>query len=70
MLFYYSFISSIKKNYVKHQASILETGQGLLDAGREDEILLGSEITNIWGRSLGPYHHHFLIIYLCIEQVQ
>jgi hypothetical protein len=71
MLFYYSFISRIKKNYVKHRASILETGQGLLNAGRENEILPGSEIASIWGRSFGPYHAHLLlIIYLCAEKVQ
>ena len=71
MLFYYSFISRIKKNYVKHRASISETGQGLLDAGREDEILPGSEIANIWGRSFGPYRTHLLlIICLCAEKVQ
>jgi len=26
-----------------------DTGQGLLDADREDEILAGSDIANIWG---------------------
>jgi hypothetical protein len=26
-----------------------ETGQGLIDDGREDKITAGSEIANIWG---------------------
>lgn len=42
----------MKKAYAKHWANISETGQGLLDAGREDEIMPGSEIANIWGMSL------------------
>ena len=42
----------MKKTYAKHRASMSETGQGLLDARREDEIINGSEIANIWGRVL------------------
>ena len=52
ILLYYSFMFRIKKNYVKYRASISETGQGLIDADREDEILPGSEIANVWRRSL------------------
>ena len=52
ILLYYSLMFRIKKNYVKYWASISETRQGLIDTDREDEILPGSEIANVWRRSL------------------
>jgi hypothetical protein len=39
----------LKKNYTKYRKEMSDTGQGLLDADREDEILAGSDIANIWG---------------------
>ena len=44
-------MSRMKKAYIKHWANISETGQGLLDAGQEDEIIVGSEIANVWRKS-------------------
>lgn len=38
----------MKKAYIKHRGSISETGQGLLDADREGEIIAGSDIANVW----------------------
>ena len=35
-----------------------ETGQGLIDDGREDEIAPNSEIANIWGK-----YHLFLFLF-------
>ena len=40
---------SLKTNYKKHRSEMSETGQGLLDEGREDEITQGSELANVWG---------------------
>lgn len=42
-------LSSLKLQYGKYRKMISETGQGLIDEGREDEITPGSEIANIWG---------------------
>jgi hypothetical protein len=39
----------LKKNYTKYCKEMSDTGQGLLDADCEDEILAGSDIANIWG---------------------
>jgi hypothetical protein len=44
-------MSRMKKAYIKHRANISETGQGLLDAGQEDDIIVGSEIANVWRKS-------------------
>ena len=41
---------SLRTTYNKHRASISETGQGLLDEGRGDEIAEGSMLWNIWGK--------------------
>ena len=40
---------SLKTQYGKYRKMISETGQGLIDEGREDEIIPGSEIANLWG---------------------
>jgi hypothetical protein len=34
---------------VKHRESMTQTGQGLIDADQEHEIIVGSEIFNAWG---------------------
>jgi hypothetical protein len=60
----------MKKAYIKHQANISEMGQGLLDAGQEDEIIVGSEIVNIWHKSSHHSYCLFSSIYLSIEKVQ
>lgn len=39
----------LKRDYLKHRNSISETGQGLIDEGREFEIEQGSQLANIWG---------------------
>lgn len=41
---------SLKTQYGKYRKMMTETGQGLIDDGREDEITPGSEIANMWGR--------------------
>lgn len=43
-----SFIS-LKAAYTKNRARLSQTGQGLLDDDRADEIAPGSEIANVWG---------------------
>lgn len=49
LVFYSHFLHSLKTAYKKNYARMSETGQGLLDEGREDDIIDGSEIANIWG---------------------
>jgi len=41
--------SSLKTGYSKYHQKMSDTGQGLLDAGREDEFVEDSEIKNVWG---------------------
>jgi hypothetical protein len=41
--------SSLKTGYTKYCQKMSDTGQGLLDAGREDEFVEDSEIKNVWG---------------------
>jgi hypothetical protein len=40
---------SLKTLYGKHRKMMSETGQGLIDDGREDDITPGSDIANMWG---------------------
>lgn len=40
---------SLKSTYRKNHATMSDTGQGLLDEGREEDIVKGSEIANVWG---------------------
>ena len=40
---------SLKIGYSKYRQKMSDTGQGLLDAGREDEFVEDSEIKNVWG---------------------
>ncbi|CAA7264515.1 unnamed protein product [Cyclocybe aegerita] len=38
----------LKKLYREHQATLGATGEGLLDAGRQDEITAGTPLANLW----------------------
>jgi hypothetical protein len=60
----------MKKAYIKHQANMSGMGQGLLDAGQEDEIIPGSEIANVWRKSSCHSYCSFPSVYLSIEKVQ
>ncbi|KAG1788877.1 uncharacterized protein HD556DRAFT_1529800 [Suillus plorans] len=40
--------NGLRKAFIKHRDSMSQTGQGLIDADREDEITFGSEIFNAW----------------------
>ncbi|KAJ8583204.1 hypothetical protein M405DRAFT_937362 [Rhizopogon salebrosus TDB-379] len=40
--------NGLRKTFVKHRDSMSQTGQGLIDADREDEMTVGSEIFNAW----------------------
>jgi hypothetical protein len=42
-------INRLKRDYIKHRDTISETGQGLIDEGRESEFTPGSKLANIWG---------------------
>jgi hypothetical protein len=70
VLFNCLYVYRMKKAYIKHRANMSETGQGLLDAGQEDEIIPGSEIANVWRKS--SHHSYYLLpsVYLSIEKVQ
>jgi len=46
------FRNRLKRDYVKHRDSISETGQGLIDEGRESEFAPDSKLANIWGTYL------------------
>lgn len=50
---------SLTTQYGKYRKMMSETGQGLINKGREDEITPGSEIANIWGR-----YHMFIYLFL------
>ena len=39
----------MKKGYRSRRAMMSETGQGLLDNDRADEMTPGSDIKNLWG---------------------
>ncbi|CAA7257432.1 unnamed protein product [Cyclocybe aegerita] len=41
-------ISVLKKLYREHRATLGATGEGLLDAGRQDEITAGTPLANLW----------------------
>ncbi|KAJ3502371.1 hypothetical protein NLJ89_g8915 [Agrocybe chaxingu] len=41
-------ISALKKLYRDYRGTLGETGEGLLDAGREDEITAGTPLANLW----------------------
>lgn len=43
---------SLKTQYGKYRKMMSETGQGLIDDDREDDIIPGSEIANMWGTYL------------------
>ncbi|VDC04987.1 unnamed protein product [Peniophora sp. CBMAI 1063] len=43
-------IDVMKKKYIKHHTDLGETGQGLVDKDKEDEIWDGSKIANIWDK--------------------
>jgi hypothetical protein len=41
--------SSLKTGYMKYCQEMSDTGQGILDTGREDEFVEASEKKNVWG---------------------
>lgn len=57
-------INVLKKSYGKHRTDLGMTGQGLLDGGRMDEIMAGSELANIWAgiRKLFPWFERMHIL--------
>jgi hypothetical protein len=44
-------INRIKKLYREYRTTLGATGEGLLNADREDEIIPGSDLANLWGKS-------------------
>lgn len=40
---------------MSNRTKLSQTGQGLIDDDREDEITPGSEIANIWGKLMQSY---------------
>jgi hypothetical protein len=45
----FDLFSSLKVQYGKYRKMMSETGQGLIDEGRKDEMTPDSEIANMWG---------------------
>ncbi|KAF8064138.1 hypothetical protein FPV67DRAFT_1451371 [Lyophyllum atratum] len=48
-------INALKRGYTTHRKEMSETGQGLMDEDKEDEIVEGSEIDNIHKKILAKF---------------
>ncbi|KIJ35355.1 hypothetical protein M422DRAFT_69947 [Sphaerobolus stellatus SS14] len=51
-------VNNIKKKYTLNRNRIHETGQGLIDEGREDQIEEGSPLENLWQQILRDFPYY------------